>query len=67
MHQKLHKLHSKNFASQNTSGGGVGWIIHLVLYHDMSHLSLFRLYIIDDWNIGLRRCQEKMSSLGGPT
>ena len=22
---------------------------------------------IDDWNIGLRRCPEKMSSLGGPT
>ena len=21
----------------------------------------------DDWNIGLRRCPEKMSSLGGPT
>ena len=23
--------------------------------------------VYDDWNIGLRRCPEKMSSLGGPT
>ena len=31
------------------------------------HVKLTHAYKKVDWNIGFRRCPEKMSSLGGPT
>ena len=55
--------------------GHGGWVVRVVAWQSSKTAILFwpsfessiRITVIDDWNIGLRRCPGKKFSLGGPT